>query len=611
MSEDRDINKINKHGNMYPKVGIWAVMKEYLIVSKPYTILAILSVISFVIAVVSQSVIAPIYYKTFFDTISGSGDINSISITLINIVFMVLGLNIIAWFFHRIAMVALSYYEANTVHCLYQKAFDYLTGHSFSFFTNNFAGSLVQKINRFARSFIRIADRILIDLTPLVIKIIGASIVLYLIKPILAVGLICWATIFLIVSFFFSKFKLKYDIKGASLDSKQSGAMSDTISNYLSVQLFTGEKVESGIIMNIVSQLTRVTKIRWNLLVLMDGFQGFLAIMVEFIFFYYGIKYWQMGLMSIGTFALIQTYIIIINGSLWGFGRIVRDLYEATADAKQMVEILHLPHEIKDIPNAKDLNVEGGSVEFKDLVFAFDQNKPVFNKLNISIKAGEKVALIGHSGAGKSTLVKLLLRLHDIQGGEILIDNQNIKNVTQKSLRENMSLVPQDPALFHRTLMDNIRYGKRDSSDEEVIQASRLAHCDIFINEFTNKYETFVGERGVKLSGGERQRVAIARALLKNAPILILDEATSSLDSHSESLIQDALDTLMRGKTTLVIAHRLSTIKKMDRIIVLGKEGIIEDGSHEELLKKDSAYAKLWNLQAGGFVNKNIDEIFD
>jgi ATP-binding cassette, subfamily B, bacterial len=275
---------------------------------------------------------------------------------------------------------------------------------------------------------------------------------------------------------------------------------------------------------------------------------------------------------------------------------------------------LHLPHEIKDAPHAFKLNVSQGLVEFKNVTFAFgkdEQNKPVFTNLSISIKAGEKVALIGSSGAGKSTFVKLLLRLHDLKSGQILIDSQNIADVTQESLRENISLVPQDPALFHRTLMENIRYGRRDASNEEVTQASKLAHCDVFINDFPLKYETFVGERGIKLSGGERQRVAIARALLKNAPILILDEATSSLDSHSESLIQDALNTLMKGRTTLVIAHRLSTIRKMDRIIVLGKDGVVEEGSHDELMRAHGTYARLWNLQAGGFADKSIEDMLE
>ena len=204
------------------------------------------------------------------------------------------------------------------------------------------------------------------------------------------------------------------------------------------------------------------------------------------------------------------------------------------------------------------------------------------------------------------------MRLYDIKDGSILIDGQNIATVTQDSLREKISLVPQDPALFHRSLMENIRYGRRDATDEEVIRAAKLAHCDEFIEALPEKYNTFVGERGVKLSGGERQRVAIARAIVKNAPILVLDEATSSLDSHSEALIQDALRVLMEGKTTIVVAHRLSTIRKVDRIIVIGSTGILEEGTHDELLKNPQGlYSKLWNLQAGGFADKSIEELFE
>ena len=212
-------------------------------------------------------------------------------------------------------------------------------------------------------------------------------------------------------------------------------------------------------------------------------------------------------------------------------------------------------------------------------------------------------AIIGPSGCGKSTFIRLILRLYDLAGGKILIDDNDIHSVTQGSLRENVSLVPQDPVLFHRTLMENIRYGRKDATDEEVYQAARLAHCDEFVQALPLKYETYVGERGIKLSGGERQRIAIARAILKNAPILILDEATSSLDSESESLIQDALDVLMKNKTTIVIAHRLSTIRKMDRIIVMDGGAIIEDNTHDELLKNEhSLYGRLWKLQAGGFI---------
>ncbi|MEK7160774.1 MAG: ATP-binding cassette domain-containing protein, partial [Patescibacteria group bacterium] len=256
------------------------------------------------------------------------------------------------------------------------------------------------------------------------------------------------------------------------------------------------------------------------------------------------------------------------------------------------------------------LAVSGGEVVFKEVIFSFSDAKErdVLRSINLKIQGGEKIALVGPSGSGKTTLVRLLLRFYDVVSGGIFVDGQNIQNVVLASLRDNIALVPQDPILFHRTIKENIRYGREAASDEEVVNAARLAHCDEFISGLSQKYETFVGERGIKLSGGERQRVAIARAILKNAPILILDEATSSLDSHSESLIQSALDNLMKGKTTIVIAHRLSTIRKMDRIIILEKGTIIEEGTHQELILKDGLYRKLWNLQAGGFIQENEEE---
>jgi ATP-binding cassette, subfamily B, bacterial len=262
-----------------------------------------------------------------------------------------------------------------------------------------------------------------------------------------------------------------------------------------------------------------------------------------------------------------------------------------------------LPHEIVDNPGSMPLVLKNGKIEFKDVKFFFNPDKPVLNNISFVVEPGEKVGLVGPSGAGKSTLVRLLLRFFDIKNGEILIDGQNIQKITMESLHDNLSLVPQDPILFHRTLSENIRYGRSDATDEEVREAARMAHCDEFIEALPNKYDTYVGERGVKLSGGERQRVAIARAIIKNAPILILDEATSSLDSHSEALIQDALQTLMKGKTVIVIAHRLSTIRKMDRIIVIEGGEIVEEGNHDKLSETEgSLYKKLWTLQAGGFL---------
>ena len=273
------------------------------------------------------------------------------------------------------------------------------------------------------------------------------------------------------------------------------------------------------------------------------------------------------------------------------------------ADSKEMVDILLMPHEIKDQKEAKKLIVRSGEIIFDDVSFSFTDGNKILTNLNLTIKPGEKIAIIGPSGAGKTTLVRLIMRLYDVTMGVIKIDGEDISKVTQESLRANISFVPQDPILFHRTLMDNIRYGQRGATDEEVINAACLAHCAEFIESLPLKYETFVGERGIKLSGGERQRVAIARAILKKARILIFDEATSSLDSYSESLIQDALENLMKNCTTIIIAHRLSTVKKMDRIISMEHGSIVEEGTHEELANKDSGlYKKLWDLQVGGFL---------
>ncbi|MDO8430688.1 MAG: ABC transporter ATP-binding protein [Candidatus Taylorbacteria bacterium] len=595
----------------YPKVTTWQIFKEYWKYAKKYFFYGLVIFIGISLGTLIQSVLVPIFYKKFFDFLQYSVDAHNTANLLVKVILSIAVLNGIGWIFNRLAKFLLVKFEVSVMRDVRQSSYDYVLEHSHNFFTNNFTGSLVQKINRYTRAFERLADRFLMDITPLAIKIIGASIVLNTIDRRIALGIIIWIAIFLTISFIFNRIKLKYDTKAAVVDSKVAATLSDSMSNHSAVQLFTGEKNESKYFGVVNSEFATIYSKRWNTGEKIDTIQSFLNLAVEFFIFYYAIKYWEVGLITIGTFALAQAYIISIGGSLWGFGRIVRDLYEATADAREMVEILKLPHEIQDISNAPRLHVKSGSIEFKNITFAFGQNKSVFTNLSLMITAGEKVALIGSSGAGKSTFVKLLLRLHDIQSGEILVDGQNIKEVTQNSLRENISLVPQDPALFHRTLMENIRYGRRTATDEQVIGASKLAHCDIFIKEFPQQYETLVGERGVKLSGGERQRVAIARALLKNAPILVLDEATSSLDSHSESLIQDALHTLMKGKTTLVIAHRLSTIRKMDRIIVLGKTGILEEGSHDELVSKNGTYAHLWSLQAGGFNDKSIEDMLD
>ncbi len=551
------------------------------------------------------AVFVPLFYKKFFDLLGQSGDKSLIANNLIQIIFIIAGLHFVMWIFWRISDFNGTLMMSNVMARLKQNAFNYMLKHSYGFFTNNFTGGLVQRVNRFTRAFESLSNSIVYQIIPLTITILGSVIVTYFIAPVVSILIIIWIIVFVIFSLIISQWKLKYDIISAEADSQTTGYLSDSITNNNAISLFTGHGYESDAFKDVSNNQARKTRFSWYLSDTIDAVQSFLIVLIEFFIFYYTIKYWEKGFTTIGTFVLAQTYIIGLAQQLWGLNKTIRTIYQGIADAKEMVEILVKQYEIKDSPDAKKLLVKKGEIVFKDVSFKFDENREVLNNLNLTIKQAEKVAVIGPSGAGKTTFVRLIMRLYEIVKGKIEIDGQDISGVTQDSLRENISLVPQDPVLFHRTLMENIRYGRRDATDEEVIEAARLAHCAEFIDVLPDKYNTYVGERGIKLSGGERQRVAIARAILKKAPILILDEATSSLDSYSESLIQKALDNLMKNCTTIVIAHRLSTIRKMDRIIVMEDGKIIEEGTHEELSNKNSGlYKDLWELQAGGFIQK-------
>lgn len=311
---------------------------------------------------------------------------------------------------------------------------------------------------------------------------------------------------------------------------------------------------------------------------------------------------------NIATVFLIFSYTSGIVDQLFTFGNTgLRNYNRSVGDASDMVEILYKTPTVLDPAEPEPARIKEGKIEFRAIEFDHEsgtktQTKPLFKNFSLQIEPGEKVGLVGHSGGGKTTLTKLILRFMDIQSGEILIDEQNIANITQDDLRRSIAYVPQEPLLFHRSLAENISYGKLNAKDKDIVKAAKMAHADDFINELPAGYDTLVGERGVKLSGGQRQRIAIARAMLKDAPILVLDEATSALDSESEKLIQAALWKLMEGRTAVVIAHRLSTIQKMDRIIVLQHGEIVEQGSHKELLEKNGVYANLWAHQSGGFL---------
>ncbi len=563
-----------------------------------------LTLMAMVVANVIDS-ITPIYFKWFFNELSLGGDKNILAKNLIYILIIITGLSVLRWIFWRVAAFASNFMQSVTMSDLGSRCFDYLQKHSYAYFSNNFTGSLVKRVKSFVNSFEVLADQFTYEVLPAVVKITVITIVLTKVNIFLGLGMLLWTVVFMIINWIFTKYKIQFDIKRSAVETAGSSFLADTVTNNTNIKLFNGYKRESKGYANLLGKLHKIRLFSWNLTTKFYALQSFLLLVLEMGIYFFAVKLWVKGFLTVGDFVLIQTYIFEVIMMVWDFGRVMTRIYEYLAEAEEMTIILSTPYDIEDKPNAVNLKVNKGKINFEKVSFVYEKGERVLKNFNLEIEPGQTVALVGLSGSGKSTLVKLLLRMHDIQSGKILIDDQDISTVTQESLRKQVSLVPQDPILFHRSLMENIRYGRFKATDEEVIKAARLAYCDKFISKLPDGYGTFVGERGIKLSGGERQRVAIARAILKNAPILILDEATSSLDSESEKYIQEALNNLTKDKTVIVIAHRLSTIKKVDRIVVLENGKIVEDGSHSQLIKKENGvYKQLWDIQVGGFLQE-------
>ena len=555
-----------------------------------------------VMAAAGTGTIVPLFFKKFFDTLTLPGDRSVLIGSIVSILVVISFLEGLRWLAWRVSTYFNAIFTSTVIAELSKTCFRYLHKHSFSYFNNNFVGTLVKRFAWFTRAFESVHDKIIWNIIPLVINLSVTIVVLWMRRWWLSVVLIIWLIIFLLINWIFTKYKLRYDLARAEAESKTTGLLADTITNHGALKLFTGYKHEVNRYSEAVDRVRQLRRYTWHLDGIFDAVQGLLVIILEIGIFYGALRLWEQQAVTVGDFVLIQAYVIVIFHEIWGFGKLLRYLFSDLADAEEMTVMLTTPHEIKDTIDAQPLTISQGTIVFREVQFNYHATRKIISDLSFTIGSQEKVGLIGPSGAGKTTIIKLLLRQHDLTAGAIKIDGQRLIDITMESLWSAISLVPQDPILFHRTLIENIRYGKPEACDAEVVQAAKLAHCHEFISEFPDKYKTFVGERGVKLSGGERQRVAIARAILRNAPILILDEATSSLDSESESLIQDALVNLMQSKTVIVIAHRLSTIMKMDRILVINHGSVVEQGSHDVLLKKDGLYKQLWKRQAGGFM---------
>ena len=481
-----------------------------------------------------------------------------------------------------------------------QKSFyDYALGrliqHSYSFFTNNFSGSLVAKLKRYANSFEGLQDVFLYNIMNAMVAIISVSIILFFQNFWLAIIFLTWAIIYSTVSIILTKKQRKLAIEFWAEDSKTTGLMADIISNILTVKMFAKERFEHQKFKNQTNRQKKKLWKEWSYLFKVFTAQSFLLALLEFLMLWFAITAYQKGIITIGTIVLVQLYAVMIFGAVWNLGRGFQKITRFLSEMKEMVDIIESPPEIIDLPKTKSSKINKGEIIFENVKFAYDKDK-LFEGFNLHIKPGEKIGLVGKSGSGKTTITKLLLRFFDLQEGKILIDGQNISQLKQEDLRKAITYVPQEPLLFHRTIKENISYAGK-VSDKELFSAAKKAFAHRFITKLPKKYDTLVGERGIKLSGGERQRVAIARAILKKSPIVVMDEATSSLDTLSEKYIQESIKNLLKGRTAIIIAHRLSTVKELDRIIVLEKGRVVEEGSHKKLLKKKGAYYNLYKHQ--------------
>jgi ATP-binding cassette, subfamily B, bacterial len=495
--------------------------------------------------------------------------------------------------------------EENTMRDLAMHSFSHLVSMSQRFFNNRFGGSLVSQTNKFVSAYERIADTLIFNVYTLILGFIFTVILLAKPAPFYVLGLTVLTLSYVYAVYKVKQKELAFNKEWAQLQTKSTGQLADTITNMAAVKSFAHEDLETGLYQKRVDGVFDISMKTMSVTMRNELGTNAIQRVMEVTAVAVSVMLAIRGNGNVGLIYLILTYTISILRRLWDLNFVFRNLNRSFADASDMVEILAIDAEIKDPKRPETVRIHRGQIDFKDVVFEHgDGGAKIFNKLNFRLKPGEKVGLVGPSGSGKTTLTQLILRLMDIHKGEILIDGQNISKITQLDLREHIAYVPQEPLMFHRTIMENIRYGQLDASDEQVIAAAKMANAHEFIESLSHGYDTLVGERGTKLSGGQRQRVAIARAMLKNAPILILDEATSALDSESEVLIQDALWKLMEGRTAIVIAHRLSTIQKMDRIIVLENGEIVEQGSHRELLNQPGTYAKLWSHQSGGFIEE-------
>lgn len=557
-------------------------------------------IISALIAAVSTAV-APLFISKLLNQIS-TGNVtmdNSLSLligyALIEFITGVVGYRVI---------IAMAYHsESNMQAAVTRHTLEYLIQKSLGYHANRMSGGIVSDSNKLNGSIERFWDMITFNATQIAATVISVCIALSFILWQYALGLAILSVIAILVIIKTQNAIAPISENNAKKWSAMTAYFADVIGNISAVKAFAGEKSEINNYQKKIDIWRKALFREMKYVLIVTGSFGTIMSIMKVFAFFVAITAVEKHIASVGSIYLILVYTMDVVHQLWQVSNVTRTYIRVVGDASPMVEILSEQIEIKDPPRPYKFNVSKGRVELKNINFTHDENdEALFKDFSLIIKPGEQIGLVGKSGSGKTSLARLLLRFSDIESGQIAIDGQDISSIRQSDLRRQIAFVAQEPILFHRTLRENIAYGKPDATDGEILRAAGKANASEFIKKLPQGLDTVVGERGVKLSGGQRQRVAIARAILKNSKILVLDEATSALDSESEKLIQEALTKLMKNRTSIVIAHRLSTISRLDRIVVLDDGKIIEQGTHDQLLDSDGTYSKLWQHQSGGFI---------
>ncbi len=560
--------------------------------------------LSRILGEVILSSLMPYAFKLFFEQLSGfTGDKRSLTLPLIQTLLLVFGCYLTSSFCFTYSDYLTYWIFPRLGVRIRKRMVHYTQYHSQRYFSDNFAGALSNRIADMTLAVSRILKMTTHTLLPNLFVFIATILLFTQLTPLFGGLLLFWFLVHLSIICFFAPRCSRQGLERAQSRSLLFGKIVDLLTNIQNVQLFARQREEMAYLQTFQSdEEKKYHTAEWGLFALRCWMHLAHALLMMLGFFGLLIYAWQREWVNIAE----VTYIFYSSERLaqlaWHVGLELPDLFTEVGKAQQALQMLETPHEIRDQPGARPLKVTAGTITFDQVTFSYTSGQTTLNQITETIQPQEKVGLVGLSGAGKSTLLNLLIRRFDIESGNILIDGQNIAEVTQASLYQQVAMVPQASTLFHRSLLENIRYGCPEASDIEVLEAAKQAEIDHFVQSLPQGYHTLVGERGVKISGGQRQRIAIARALIKNAPILLLDEATSALDSITEHKIQRSIQRLTEGRTVIVIAHRLSTLLAMDRILVFSQGAIVESGTHATLLKQKGQYHKLWQMQMNGFI---------